>query len=110
MNPTLPEISIAIVMVAVSVALLVWILRSMATSSERRMTRMLRRAGLDPEIATHGDTEGVIHEIRSRCRKCSSEALCERWLAGAEAGDNSFCPNARVFEMLRGTARAAGSA
>jgi hypothetical protein len=110
MNPTLSEISIAIVMVAVSVALLVWILRSMAASSERRMTRMLKRAGLDPEIAKHGDPEAVIHEIRARCRKCSSEALCERWLAGEEEGNNSFCPNAQVFETLRGTTKAAGAA
>jgi hypothetical protein len=108
MNPTLFEISVAIVMVAVSVALLVWILSYMAAASERRMTRMLRRAGLDPEIAKRGDTEAIINEIRNRCLKCSSEALCERWLAGEEKGNNSFCPNVRVFEMLRETTKSTG--
>ena len=89
-------------MVAVSVALLVWILKYMAAASERRMTRMLKRAGLAPELATHGDTEAIIEEIRRRCRKCASEALCERWLAGEEKGNNSFCPNVRAFDILRG--------
>jgi hypothetical protein len=108
MNPTLFEISVAIVLVAVSVALLVWIGRYMAAASERRLTRMLKRAGLDPEIATHGDTEAIIKEIRRRCRKCASEALCERWLAGEEEGNNSFCPNARVFDVLRGPTKSTG--
>jgi hypothetical protein len=108
MNPTLFEISVAIVMVAVSVALLVWIVRYMAAASKRRMTRMLKRAGLDPELAAHGDAEAIIKEIRRRCRRCPSEALCERWLAGEEKGDNSFCPNVRVFDILTGPAKSTG--
>jgi hypothetical protein len=108
MNPTLFEISVAVVMVAVSVALLVWILSNMAAASEWRMRRMLKRAGVDPEIAAHGDTEAIVEDIRHRCRKCRSEALCERWLAGEEKGNNSFCPNVRVFDMLRGTSKSTG--
>ncbi len=50
MKPTIFEIGAAAVMVAVSVALVVWIRRYMAAASERRMMSMMKRAGLDPEI------------------------------------------------------------
>ncbi len=105
MNLPMFEISIAIVMVAVTIALFLWIRQSMARASERRLIRMLQRAGLDPEIAKQGDTETIVKELRHRCRRCESEALCERWLAGEEKGQNVFCPNAQVFEMLARTAR-----
>ena len=103
MNPTLFEISVAVLMLAASVALLVWISRYMAAASGRRMMRMLTRAGVDPEVARHGDTEAIIKDVRSRCGRCQSEALCDRWLAGKVAGDNSFCPNAQIFLMLEKT-------
>ena len=104
MNPTLFEIGVAIFMVAVSVALVVWFSRYIAAASERRMVQMLTRAGVDPEVARHGDTEAIIQDVRSRCRKCRSEDLCDRWLAGKVEGDNSFCPNAQIFRSLTGTA------
>ena len=94
------DISIAIILVVVAIALVVWFLRYKAGTSERRMKEMLQRAGLDPEIATQADSESIIREVRRRCRKCQSEDLCERWLAGEEGGDNVFCPNAQVFEEL----------
>lgn len=100
MNPTTLEISVAILMLAVSIALIAWIGRSMRAASERRMMRMLKRAGLDPEIATQPDTEAVIKEVRRRCQKCQSKRFCERWLAGEEKGGPGFCPNARVFAYL----------
>ena len=103
MNPTLFEISVAILMVAASVALVVWISRYMAAASGRRMTRMLTRAGVDPEVAKYGDTDAIIKDVRSRCNRCQSEALCERWLEGKVAGDNSFCPNAQIFLILEKT-------
>jgi ribosomal protein S27AE len=103
MNPTLFEIGLAIFMVAVSVALVVWFSRHVAAASERRMTNMLTRAGVSPEVAKHGDTEAIMQDVRSRCGKCRSEALCDRWLAGNVEGDNSFCPNAQIFRMLKGT-------
>ena len=108
MNPTMFEIGVATVMVAVSVALVVWFRRYMAAASERRMVSMLQCAGLDPEIATHGDTEAIMKEIRRRCRRCPSEDLCDRWLAHEEKGGNTFCPNAQVFEMLTRTTESAG--
>ena len=94
------DISIAIILVVVAIALVAWFLKYKAGTSERRMKEMLQRAGLDPDIATQVDSETIIREVRHRCRKCQSEDLCERWLAGEEGGDNAFCPNAEVFEEL----------
>jgi hypothetical protein len=103
MNPTLFEIGLAIFMVAVTVALLAWFLRYLAAASERRMMHMLTRAGVDPEVARQGDTQAIIQDVRSRCSKCRSEDLCDRWLAGKVEGDNSFCPNAQIFRILKKT-------
>ena len=101
MSPILIEISIAILIVAVCVALVVWIGRYTGAASERRMTGMLKRAGVDPEVATGGDATAIIKEVRSRCRRCESEDLCDRWLEGKVVkGGNSFCPNARIFRNL----------
>jgi hypothetical protein len=103
MNPTLLEIGVALFMVAVSVALVVWFSRYMAAASGRRMMHMLTRAGVDPEVARQGDTEAIMKDVRSRCNRCRSEDLCDRWLAGKVEGDNGFCPNAQIFRMLTRT-------
>lgn len=100
MSPTMLEISAAILILAVSIALIVWIRRRMRTASERRMMRMLKRAGLDPKIVTHPDIETAFKEVRRRCRKCQVERFCERWLAGEKKGGPGFCPNAHVFAYL----------
>jgi hypothetical protein len=108
MTPTLFEIGLAIFMVAVSVALIVWFSRYMATTSGRRVMRMLTRAGVDPEFAGHDDAEAIMQAVRSRCRRCRSEGLCDRWFAGNLEGDDSFCPNAKIFRILgRATERIA---
>jgi hypothetical protein len=106
MNPTLFEIGVAISMVAVSVALVVWFSRYVATASDRRMMHMLTRAGVDPEVARHGDTEAILEDVRRRCGRCRFEGLCDRWLAGKVEGDNSFCPNAQIFRTLTRTSAA----
>lgn len=103
MNPTLFEIGVAIFMVAVSVALVAWFSSYMAAASERRMTHMLTRAGVDPEVTKHADTEAIIEDVRSRCRRCRFEDLCDRWCAGKVEGDNDFCPNAPIFRILTRT-------
>jgi hypothetical protein len=103
MNPSLFEIGVAIVMVTVIIALLVWLVRYMVATSEKRMMRMLKRAGVAPEIATQGDTKAIIDDIRGRCQRCQAEDLCERWLAGDVRGENTFCPNAQLFRMLAKT-------
>lgn len=111
MDSTLYEIGVATLMVAVIVFLIVWFFRYLATVSARRMMKMLTRAGVDPEVARQGNVEAIMQDVRTRCQKCQSEALCDRWLAGKAEGDNRFCPNAPIFRMLARTgARLAGSA
>jgi Family of unknown function (DUF6455) len=105
MNPTLFEIGVAMFMVAVSVALIVWFSRYLVAASGRRTMHMLTRAGVDPEVAKHGDTEAIIQDVRRRCIRCRSEDLCDRWLAGKVEGDNNFCPNAQIFRVLARTTR-----
>lgn len=92
---------VAILMVGAAVALVIAIRKYMATQSERRMLGMLERIGLDPAIATSGDTGSIMKEVRQRCRSCSSEDVCERWLSGDKGGTNDFCPNREVFESIR---------
>lgn len=64
------------------------------------MRSMMRAAGLDPDIDPVGAHDEVIKAIRRRCRHCRAPHECEAWLEGQLAGDNDFCPNARVFEIL----------
>ena len=105
MTPT--HISVAIVMVAVTAVLFLWLQRILADGSARRMTQMLTRIGLDPEIATRGDprTKAIMKEAQRRCGNCRVEDFCNRWLTGECEASNAFCPNARVFHAL---ARAGG--
>ena len=103
MNPTLFEIGVAIFMVAVSIALVVWFFRYTAAASGRRMIHMLTGVGVDPEVARQGDNEAIMRDVRSRCLRCRSEDLCDRWLAGKVEGDDGFCPNAQIFRALTRT-------
>ena len=106
MNPTVFEIGIAIFMVSVSVAIVVWFQRYLAAASAKRMLRMMTRVGLDPgAFIGHSDprTEDILKEVRYQCRKCMAEDFCDRWIAGKAKGDNSFCPNARTFGILTRT-------
>jgi hypothetical protein len=101
MNPTLFEIGVAIFMVAVSVALVVWFSRHAAAASEKRMMHMLTCAGVDPRFSGHDDTWAILQVARGRCSRCRSEDLCDRWLARNVQGDNSFCPNAQISRILK---------
>jgi hypothetical protein len=103
MYPSSFQIILAIFMVVVSGALVVWFWRYRSAESQRRMTQMLTRAGVPPEVLGRGDVEAIIKDVRSRCRACSSEDLCERWLAGKVEGENDFCPNAEIFRNLART-------
>ncbi len=100
MGPT--EISVAIIMVGVAVAIIVWLQSSQAAASGRRMMGMMTRVGLDPGTATLGDPRNMAirKEARRRCKRCPREGLCDRWLAGKVKGDNTFCPNAQTFRIL----------
>jgi hypothetical protein len=108
MDMPLTQIIAAIVVVGIAVALVYAFRRYLNVNSERRMQQMLRSVGLDPEIAAGGNTQLIMKEVRQRCRRCTTEGVCERWLKGDEKGDNDFCPNATVFETLKKYGGAAG--
>jgi len=103
MNPSLFQLTLAIFMVVVCASLVLWLWRYHAAGSQRRMMQMLTRAGVTPEVIKRGDVEAIMKDVRSRCRTCNSEGLCERWLAGTVEGENDFCPNAQIFRNLAGT-------
>lgn len=101
MNPTLFETGMAIFMVAFIVALVVWFFRHAAAASEKRLMHMLTRAGVDLEFSRHDDTWAILQVARVRCSGCRFEDLCDRRLAANVEGDNSFCPNAQIFRILK---------
>lgn len=102
MTPTMIDINVALIMVAVNVAIFVWLQRSEAAASTRRMFDMMTRMGLNPGIAVHGDpqTRAVLKQARRRCGRCPCEGHCELWMNGKADTDNDFCPNARTFGSL----------
>jgi hypothetical protein len=108
MDMSIFQLLTAVVMVGVAIALVLGIRSYMAAQSERRMRTMLIKIGLDPVIVASGDSQTIMREVRQRCRTCSSEDTCERWLTGEKGGENEFCPNREVFESMRKTIAAAG--
>jgi len=101
MSVSLIQIVAAIAMIGVAVALVILYRRYLAANSERRMRSMLESVGLDPAIAASGEIPTIMKEVRQRCQSCGSEDVCERWLAENKEGENAFCPNSKVFEILR---------
>ena len=95
------QVLAAIGMLVVAVVLFFSFRIYLARNSERRMRAMLESVGLDPEIAASGEMPTIMKEVRQRCRSCSSESVCERWLEGDKDSPNDFCPNAKVFEILK---------
>jgi len=100
MSGSLGQALVAILMLLVVLALTVFLRRFLVANSERRMLGMLTSMGIDPSVTTSGDIDKIMSEVRSRCRHCAVEDKCERWLRGEEEGDNAFCPNHEVFELL----------
>jgi hypothetical protein len=98
----------AIVMLGVALALFIGYRIYLARNSERRMLSMLDSLGLDSGIPARDDLATVMGEVRRRCKSCTAEDVCERWLRGDEEGDNAFCPNARVFESFKDYGGATG--
>lgn len=90
----------AIIMVALALLLFFAYRRYLAANSERRMRAMLVSVGLDQDLANNEEIPTIMKEVRDRCRQCTSESVCERWLDGEVPGDNAFCPNHRVFRIL----------
>lgn len=110
MTPTNFEINAALAMIAVSVVLLLWFRKSEATHSTMRMMHMMRRFGLDPGLISRGNPQikAALNETRCRCGRCRVEGFCDRWLTGKVEGENTFCPNARIFLLLKNTGAGGG--
>jgi len=100
MTSTLTQFLAAISMAGAAIVFVILFRHYLAVNSERRMRAMLENVGVDPEVASLSSIDNIMSAVRKRCQSCKSESLCERWLAGEETGDNDFCPNARVFEIL----------
>jgi hypothetical protein len=99
MNMTLSDMGTAILFVVIAAALIVWFRAKLVSGSLSRMRRMMTSVGLDPDKLASPDAGAGLdmQAVRTRCRMCPAEDLCERWLAGEVAGDNGFCPNAKIF-------------
>ena len=93
---SITEIYTGVLMLAIGAGLIWLYFAYLGRSSDSRRSRMLQRIGLNRQ-----KIEAVDAEVRSRCRRCPSEALCERWLSGEVSGDNAFCPNASTFSRLK---------
>ena len=68
---------------------------------EERLRSMMKTLGLDPATVQPDDMPVIAAELQDRCRACGSEEACEEWLQGVRKGDNSFCPNSPLFEILK---------
>ncbi len=99
MNMTLSDRGTAFLFIVVAAALIVWFRAKLVSGSLSRMRRMMTGVGLDPDNLASSDAGAGLNmqAVRTRCRICPAEDLCERWLAGEVAGDNGFCPNAKIF-------------
>ena len=95
------QIIAAITMLVVTGALFFAYRNYLAANSERRMLSMIDSIGLDPAIAPSSGLETIMRDVRRRCRSCTSEDVCERWLTCNEKGDNDFCPNSKAFTVLK---------
>ena len=107
MNESVFQVVAAMAMLGIAAAMIFGFRRYLAVNSERRMRAMLEAVGLDPEIAMSGEIPTIMREVRQRCRSCAIESVCERWLQGEKNDGNDFCPNARVFDILRNHSHAA---
>ncbi len=100
MGPT--QISVAIIMVGVAVAILVWFQSSQAAASGRRMMGMMTHVSLIAGSATFDDprTMAIRQEARRRCMRCPREDATggspER-----SKGTTPFAPTRRPSEFLR---------
>lgn len=100
MNASFSDYGIAVLMIAVAAALVAWFRYKLGRASLSRMYRMMARLGVYPaRMQQCAETAAFdLNAVRTRCRRCPAEDVCERWLAGEIEGDNGFCPNAHVFD------------
>jgi len=106
MNINFTDLQLALVFILIAAGLVVWFRSKLASGSRSRMYRMMSRVGVYPKNLSRssGGSALDMDSVRRRCNKCPCEDYCERWLAGEVEGDNGFCPNAKVFEGVVGSA------
>ena len=99
------EISVALMMLALTVAMVIAFQGYLRIASARRLIRMVARVGLGSLAMDRRDpvSQTAVEEIWQRCRNCQLEGHCERWLNGEVGGDNTFCPNEAAFRRLTHT-------
>jgi len=68
---------------------------------EQRLHAMMEAIGLDPDTVKDTDMPVIAKELHERCASCRSDEACDEWLQGVKTGDNSFCPNSPMFEILK---------
>lgn len=61
---------------------------------------MLEALGLDPALASGGEFQTIMAEVKQRCSACQAGSACDHWLDGTGAGNRDFCPNARILDIL----------
>jgi hypothetical protein len=93
---TLSELLIGAIMLTIAIGLSLVYFNYLHRLSAHRQQRMMQHVGVDPS-----QVQGSEAVLRTRCRHCPAEALCERWLAGEVEGDNLFCANAATFRRLK---------
>jgi hypothetical protein len=96
------QIGVAIIAVGVAAALIMRLRSNTPAAYGRRMRTMMARVGVGVAALNDPRTMAMRKQARRRCRRCSSNDLCERWLAGKVEGGNSFCLNAQAFRLLKG--------
>lgn len=72
MNMSFLQIIAAILMASATIALVVSFRKYKRAASEPRMLRMLERVGLDPAIASSGDTKVIMREMRRLSTKITT--------------------------------------
>lgn len=98
MTPNLLQLIVAAAMAALALFLFWRLVEYKRAGSERRLRAMLTWARVDPALATAEASQSRMKALRRRCRRCSAEGICERWLAGELRGGNEFCPNAATLD------------
>jgi len=68
---------------------------------QERLRSMMETIGLDPDSVEPTDMPVIARELRERCNSCGSIEACEEWLQGVKKGDNNFCPNSPIFDILK---------
>ena len=92
--------TVGLALAVIGAVFLVILRRRQSTATESRMERMMVSCGIDEARAASEDQSLNIDfdAARIRCLNCPVTYLCDRWLDGEAVANNSFCPNAWIFQ------------